>query len=119
MAGIIMAEGLGLQSAACENTKTTCLNSVLVSDEAIQSMAALLNPCESDFNVDEESDGECSATVADADRCVGDMIAGYRTAISTMSCDTIEDFAEPAEPASCVAMEQKCPAMADDDDYDY
>ena len=62
----------------------------------------------------------CDATVAEMEACQNDAIALGLGLVDKINCDAVpiaqegNPFGEPESPASCVALEEKCPGITMD-----
>jgi hypothetical protein len=113
IAGVMTSIEMGGNKQMCETMYEQCKNEEL-SDELDN-----LSPEEdcSEEDDDEESYEDCEATVGELDKCFSDMKKAYQNATDDLSCNTT-DLKEPDEPASCKAIEEKCPGTFGDDDED-
>ncbi len=98
--------GGGGNEAACEAAVEECMAS------------------EEGFEPDEEEEFECSevedcsATVAEMEACINDSINATRALVNGLTCANALERLQGAEeaPASCQAIEDKCPGILEDDE---
>jgi hypothetical protein len=123
MGGIAAAEELGGSEMACETTYDMCIDMDLEID--IEQFFSCEDMLEDVGDIDDSDDtdgasdtGDCDATVGDADACIQDMLAALEDIADSLSCANsasgdLEDILDMEEPASCEALEDKCPDMDD------
>ena len=58
-----------------------------------------------------EDYASCEDTVADLEACIRDFEASYRSYVSSLSCDDIEDPPTIEYPESCEALDDPCQAL--------
>jgi len=71
---------------------------------------------EDDCKLDEDEE-ECDVTVAEAEECLNDNLAAMDDAYGSLSCSSdLNAVKEPEKPASCKAIEDKCPALTEEEE---
>lgn len=94
----------------CESSVTECLKEVGVDEEPEETC---------DTASAAELPANCTATVAEFEKCVEDLNAANRALFSNTTCaDVGEIDLESDVPASCQAIEPKCPGFLGNEDGD-
>jgi hypothetical protein len=95
------AGGGGIDEAACQNAYSDCLN---------QPYEGEIDFSEAECNPD--AFPSCDIAVGEYLACAEDSVALLNNLLNSFSCGNLEEFAqqeEPEYPASCQALEQRCP----------
>jgi len=97
-------------------------------DDPVGSCGMACDSCQAEPDVEEPNpepcplseNPECTATIAQIDTCIADRVAGARLLIDTFDCALLNDLAnlpdEGQDSAACLAVDEACPGLLDDDD---
>jgi len=110
LSGLFVASLAGGDKKVCQETYDECMKKPDEPDDE--------DTCKLD---DEDSKlTDCPVTVGEFEKCINDTIAAVHDVYDGLSCDTdpksLEDIGDDLEPASCKAIEAKCPELAEDDE---
>ncbi len=117
IAGISAAEIAAGSVQVCHSTYDGCMKTDRA-DTMLDEMLDELASCDSEDFSDDGEEGECNATVGEMEKCANDMLAVYESSLDELSCENFQTFEEPEEPASCQVVEEKCPGVMEDGEFD-
>ncbi len=110
LTGLLTAAFAGGDKAVCQEAYEECMNKPEEPED------------EDDCKLDDEDSKltDCTATVGEFEACINDTIAATSEAYEGLSCDTdvetLDSMGDNLEPASCKAIEKKCPGLAEEDE---
>jgi hypothetical protein len=105
------AQADGDKVAACKTAFDACMSSPEEPDDSGEDSCA----------IDSTKIKNCTTvTVAEVSACIRDMASAFKRAAAEVSCEKPESLeaAGGERPASCKAVDEKCPALFDDDSDD-
>lgn len=94
-AGVLMVKTQGGDTAACRERKQECLDA----------------PWQPGCRLTAASAADCSATVREAEACIGDEAAELIRLMKSVNCVDLSVSLDYPRPASCADLESKCPGF--------